>query len=335
MIGSILGGIIGNIAGGDERRGARDAMSEALGAYREIKVPTVEEQRVILQQLKSMGELTPELEQEILAGPSAYEKIKSDDQLRQAQLSALSSLKQVGQMGLTPEDRAALYDIRSQVAQQDKARQDAIIQNLAARGMAGGGAELAQRLASAQAAAETQAKMGSDLASQAFAKRLQAVAQSGSLGGQIRSQDFDEASQRARAEDVINQFNIQNRLGVQQRNVGTKMGVQQRNLAEKQRIADENAAIANQQEIRNKALYQQQFQNAMMRAQGLSGQLGRQADFMQQQAQQRGQAWAQAGQGVDVAIGQGIRAAKAAGTGGASEAGGMAGGSYSDFGGMA
>lgn len=300
-MGSIIGSLVGSFADNNDERAARDAMSEATGAFRDIKVPTIEEQKIALQLLESQGKLTPELEQEILLNPSAMEGIVADPEGKQAQLSALKSLKEIGATGLNATDRQALNQIRSEVSQQDKARTDAILQNAAQRGMGGSGSELAAKLASAQAATELAARQGDNLAAQAQQRSLQAIAQSGTLGGDLRSQQFNEEAKVATAKDAINQFNQQNRASVQQRNVGSKNTAQAANLAEQQRIADQNINFKNQQEMHNKALAQQQFQNSLDRAKGLSGQLRQnQAQYLQDASNTRNM-YSQVGSGIEKA----------------------------------
>jgi hypothetical protein len=49
--------------------------------------------------------------------------------------------------------------------------------------------------------------MSMDQAANAQRRALQAIQQSGELGGRIRGQDFDEQAQKARARDAIAQFN--------------------------------------------------------------------------------------------------------------------------------
>lgn len=270
-LGGIIGGIVGSIAGADDRRGARDMMSQAWGAFNNIKVPTVEEQQIMLKLLESQGQLTPELEAYVTQKGSRLSDYKSNPKLVQAQMDALKSLQETGRAGFTAEDRAAVNQLKLNLAQAQKGNEQAIMQNLAQRGMAGSGQELAQKLAASQNSADQAMQQGDTLAAQMLQRKLQAIAQSGQLGGQIEQQNFGEQQGIANAEDAINKFNTQNTLDVNKMNIGYKNTAQAQNLAEKQRIADTNIGLQNQQEIHNKALIQQKFMNDLAKAQGVAG----------------------------------------------------------------
>jgi len=125
------------------------------------------------------------------------------------------------------------------------------------------------------------------------------------LGGQMRSQEFGEKSDVAKAKDAIEQFNLQQRAGVQQRNIGGLNEAQLRNLQEKQRISDSATNIRNQQQQYNKQLLQQQYENQMAKAKALSGEYGKESDAQHAAGQQSAQQISTIGQG----IGQGISAA--------------------------
>jgi hypothetical protein len=89
----------------------------------------------------------------------------------------------------------------------------------------------------------------------------------------MQGQQLQLAGQKASAADAIAQFNTQQR-----------MGVQSQNLASRQAIANQQAATRNQQEMYNKGLLQQQFQNQIAKATGVTGQQAQMAGNLQQQA---------------------------------------------------
>lgn len=294
----ILGGIVGNLFGNSEEEKAAQALADAKRQIEGVNAPNVEEQRIALQKLASQGQLTPEMEQALNLGPSKMEGISTDPRLRAAQMAALSSLQEVGATGLNATDRAALQAIRNQNLQQTHANQESVLQNMQQRGVAGSGAELAAKLAAGQAGASEAQNQGLNVAAQAQARALQGMAQAGQLGGQLESQQFGEQSDIARAADEIARFNTANQQNVQQRNVGSRNTAQAANLAEKQRIADQNAALANQQEVYNKQLYQQQYQNQMQRAQALANQDQVQYGANKANAAQTRKMWGDIGSGV-------------------------------------
>lgn len=301
---NLLGGIFGNSAASKERRAAEQARARALAEYAGIQLPTVADQQLALQQYQLTGELTPEMEQAINLGPSAYEDIQTDPRLAQAQMQALSTLQELGTSGLTSADKADLEQIRRQTANEETARRQQILQNMAARGVGGSGVELAAQLSSSQAAANRASQEAGDLAKLAMQRKLEALTQSGNLGGQIRQQQFGEQEAIARARDVQNQFNTQNAIARQQRNIGAQNQAQQTNLAARQNISEKNTGLSNEQQQYNKNLLQQQFQNQMQLAGAKSGALLGQAQAYQQAAADTANRYA----GIGSALGQGLSA---------------------------
>lgn len=155
-------------------------------------------------------------------GNSEYSNISEDPRLRQAQLDALSYLQNVGTSGgLTAEDKAQMAQINQETAQQEKAQRDAIMQNMASRGMSGSGAELAQQLAAQQGGANTRSMSGVQTVANAQKRALDAIQNSASLGSQIRGQDYQVSSDKARAQDAINQFNTQTKNSATAQNANT------------------------------------------------------------------------------------------------------------------
>lgn len=301
MIGSIIGGLIGNAqAGGDEGR-AEGLTMEGVEAFRNLRVPTIEEQRIALQKLVQVGELTPEMAETIAQDPSAMEQITSDPRLRSAQLGALEQLRKQGEEGLTLSERADLNQARRETSREVRAREQAMLQDMAARGMGGSGAELASRLSSSQGAAERMSGEGDRLAAMAQQKALQSVAQAGQLSGQIAGQDFDQASAKARAADEIARFNAANRQNISLGNTQTRNQAQQYNLGTKQDISNKNVGLSNEQEVHNKGLYQQQFQNQAARASGLSGAASKASGYFGNRAQGTRDQWKDIGKGADQA----------------------------------
>lgn len=167
-IGSAVGGLAGYALGGGDRRRQRQALQEALAQLRATK----EE-----------------------AGPSAY----GTDPEYAAALQAMRSGYEQG--GMTSGDRLAQEQSMNDAARAERMREGAIQQSMAARGQAGGGAELAQRLAASQAATEAQHGAGATQAGLAQQRALESLRGWSGMAGQ-----------RAGAADAINQFNARQRL---------------------------------------------------------------------------------------------------------------------------
>ena len=247
----IVGGLIGASEGGKSRKQQRDFLERALAEFQGITTPTGD---IILPELA--GTYSPEMEQLIQLGPSALENISIDPKFREAQMQALSQLAEVSKGGLTEADLAAMRELRRQVAGEERGRELAIQQEMARRGMAGSGQELAARLLESQAGANREAAGADRLSQIAQNRALQAITQQGALAGNIRGQEFAEKSNVARAMDAISAWNAANQQALQQRNIAAQNQASLRNLAERQRIEEAKAAAQN-------AAVQQQFQNQL------------------------------------------------------------------------
>lgn len=150
-------------------------------------------------------------------------KIAEDPRLRDAQMRSLSKLEEIGgQGGLLAADKALLAKTQRDAASQDRGRREAIVQNAAAKGMGGTGTNLLAQLDSSQAATDRSAQAGLDIAGMAQDRALNAILQAGTLGGQIRGQEFDQNARKAQAQDAINQFNTGQYNNMSQYNTSTK-----------------------------------------------------------------------------------------------------------------
>jgi hypothetical protein len=305
-VGSIAGGVMGANAQQDAADAAARLGQQATAEYENIKLPTIDEQLLQLQEIKNAGNLTPEQEQTLTQKESELNSYKQNPEAYTAQMQALQQLQKIGsEGGLTAMDRAQLNQIQNQVNAQEQSNRAAIGQNYQARGMGGSGVELAQQLAGNQAATQTAADQGFNVAAQAQQRALQAIQGAGQMGQGIESQQFGEAGQKAAAQNAINQFNTANAQNIAGQNVQRANYAQQANLANQQQLNSANTNIANQQQIANKGLYQQDYQNQLAKAGGVSNALNKQAQNSQAQGQANanlysgiGQAAAKVGTGL-------------------------------------
>lgn len=293
---SLLGGIIGSSSASKARKQAMEMAKQAAAQYNGIIPPEVRE--LIVQEFQSQGTYTPEIEQAISLGESQVAQIKEDPVLRGMQMEALQTLAQRGKTGLSPEDRAALNQVRGEVQRDIEAKRQQILQNMQARGMGGSGAELAMQIAASQEGADRASEESDRLAAIASQNALQAMSQYGNMAGNVRSQDFNVDQARASAEDEFNRFNVQNQQGVQSRNVGARNEAQQMNLGEKQRIAEANINRQREEQLRQEQAKQQQFANKMDLARGKAGALTGLSSAYSQQGQQQADMWSGIGSGV-------------------------------------
>jgi hypothetical protein len=248
-----ISSLIGMIRGSDKEQ--IKALEASRAAAASAEVPDEAMLRYNLEMLKNMGQLTPEMEQEILQEASGMRYVSTDPQLREAQMQALTNMERRGKEGLTLEDRAAAEQINRGVNQNARANQEAVLQNMAARGQLGSGGELAARMQASQSAADTGGQQGMELVRLAAAQKLQATMNAGQMGGDIRGQDFGEQSAKAQAQDMINQFNTSSRQDVQSQNVGSKNRAQQYNLDYAKDLEANRVDTTNQQKAINRDAY--------------------------------------------------------------------------------
>ena len=268
--------------------GARADMQRAQDIINSVPLPILKEYYPELYQ--KVSEIAPEAVQAIELGPTAMESVAVDPALRKAQMNALAKLQEVGaEGGMTATDRARLAQIQQESESALKGQQGAIMQNLAARGMGGGMSEMVARQLSAQEAANRQAQSGLTVKAQAEQRALDALMQSGQLGGQIGQQDFSQQAQIAAAKDAIARFNAANLQNVSMTNVQARNAAQQANAQAAQNLANQNIALKNQAQQYNLQVPQQQYQNQLARATGQSQGLQNLANLAQQQEAARNQ----------------------------------------------
>ena len=103
------------------------------------------------------------------------------------------------------------------------------MQNAMERGVYGSGLEMANRLQAAQSAANRMNNQDMDVMSQAQQRALEALSGYGNLSTQMRNQSFNEQAERAKAQDAINQYNINNMKETDRGNVDLRNDVSQKN----------------------------------------------------------------------------------------------------------
>lgn len=187
--GAAIGGVAGYLMGSDED--GSKYQEDLLRQAQNIPLPILKEYYPEL--YKSVVQINPELETAVNLGPSEMQGISTDPALKQAQMNALMKLQGIGEAG--ERDAQFMADasrLENDVNTNLQGQTGAISQNLAARGMSGGGSELVAKNIAAQGAANRQGQMAMDLNAQAQQRALQALMQSGQLGGQMDAQSFQQ-----------------------------------------------------------------------------------------------------------------------------------------------
>lgn len=303
MASSIAGGVIGAAASKRDREKAAQAMAEAQALIDEVGAPPDLSAKIIYQKLEQAGVLTPDVEQAVQLGISKVSQVQEDPELRKAQMSSLRQMQQIGRLGLTPEERAELNQVRQATQRDLEAKRQQIQQNMQARGMAGGGQELAAQLLAAQASADQASAEGDRISAMAFKNALNAISQSGQIGGQIRSQDFDVNKTKAGAEDEFSRFNTEAQIGRQQRNIDRSNVAQEKNLEEKQRIQDTNTEQENRERLRQVEAKRQYWQDKLDYAKARAGARLGSADFYESNADRKASQWANIGSSLNKGFG--------------------------------
>lgn len=303
ILAPVVGGVVASFMSQGDRDRAKQAAQEAFDEINRVGAPPDLSQKILLEKFKRAGLYTPQLEQQISAGVSKVSQIQEDANLRKAQTGALNLLQERAKTGLNPEDRAAMNELRNQVATDMKGRLGSIQQNMASRGLAGGGSELAQELAAAESAQQSESAGADRLAAQASQAALQAAVNSGQLGGQIRGQDFDVNKAKAAASDQFKLFDTQNSVARQARNVGSLNEGSKYNLGEDQRISDINTNQGNTELLReNQAKRDFWNDQAKLAAMKSNAKLG-QASQIQGQADAAAKMYQGIGSGVGAGAG--------------------------------
>lgn len=276
LVASIAAPIIGSLFGNDQASKDRDAANRArqaaLAEFTGINIPDIEQQKLLLEQLQSAGTYNPALEQLYNQDPSAMEQITLDPRLRQAQQQALDSISQVAQDGVSSADKASLELLRRQAANEAQAKQQQILQDMQMRGQGGAGAELIARLKNAQSSADRLNNQGLQEEVMKQNNRRAALEQQMNAATNLRTQDYGQQTDLARARDTINQFNTANQQSVSGRNTNRGNEAQMSNLQNQQNISNANVGLRNQQQMNNKDLLQQQYANKMSLANARAGQ---------------------------------------------------------------
>jgi hypothetical protein len=140
-------------------------------------------------------------------GDTQLGSVTTDPRYKEAELSALSSLEDQGKNGFTAQNRADQVESENQANAANRGRIGAIQQNMQARGAGGSGMDLVAQLQSAQNSNDTEAMRALETEANKERSQQAATAQAGSLAGTLQNQEYNQAANRAQAQDAINRFN--------------------------------------------------------------------------------------------------------------------------------
>jgi hypothetical protein len=178
--------------------------------------------------------------------PTELRNIITDPRLKEAQYQSLGQLdEQINNGGMTAIDRAQMQEIQQQQQSTDKGQRDAIIQQMAMKGLRGSGSELAQQLQGQQSSANTAAMQSAQVAANAQQARQQAGLQRAAMGANMEGAEFGRQAEQAGAQDLINKFNVSNRNAATERNVETRQNLANQNTGNRNTVSQQNTGLAN------------------------------------------------------------------------------------------
>lgn len=273
--GAVLSSISGSKAAKKAAAAAARQFEQAMAMRREAAAKIAEIDPLKAEELRASIEreyenIPPEVAEQL--GMGQMEQLQADPELMQAQMGSLAQMQQLGQEGVSPEEKALQEQQIRQVGAQNQSQQKAILQSMAERGAGGSGVELAARLGSQQGSAQQAQQVALQQAAENKRRAMDAIGASANMAGNISAQKLGLAQTKAGAADQIAQFNLQQRAGTQQRNI-----------ANARQLAGMKAGTT-----------QQGYQNVMGKAQAEASAIGGTAQAAQDQAAMTAQSGAAA-----------------------------------------
>lgn len=236
--------------------------------------------------------------------------VQTAPETRNLQMQALQDMTQRSEEGLSARDRAAL--MRSKMGAEETARgqRGAIEEEMARRGISGGGLGMVQQQMAGQSAADRMALEGVNQAALDAQVRQEALNSLLSGAGQVRGQDINQATTNA---DILNRFaemNSARKQAIQNKNVDLLNMQQAGNVAEQRRIGEMNTTQKNSADLLKEnarrddsLLYQQSVQDILKSKAGAK--LGEIPSIQAQGAANAAQAAAPYQMGATIASGVG------------------------------
>lgn len=301
-IASIGAGLFGKSEQDKARDAAREAYEKSVADLEAIGVPSIEAQQLVMERYKSEGEWTPELEEAVKMGDSNMLGVSTDPAYKEASMKALSRLSDIGKDGSTLEDKANLERTMGDINAEERGSREAILQKTREQGGYGSGSALAAQLMNQQGSSARAHDAGLNTAATAEKRALEAIIAGGELGGKLRSQEFSEKSDVAKAQDTIAAWNAANSQDVRGRNANVANTAAQWNLNNKQNLSNSNVDTSNKEQTYNKGLQQQKYANELEIAKAKAAARAGQAQNATAAGNASAQMWAGIGSGINKAI---------------------------------
>ena len=167
-------------------------------------------------------------------------KVAAESPLRANQIGALSALETIGAEGMPLADRLTAERMTTEAAKEAGRGKAALRAALAARGRLGGGLELQAQTLADQEMADMYGTMGRDLATDALARKKQALLEAGQLSTAGREQDATRARVNAEMSNRFNEFVSNLKTDQAKYAADVTNTFKEREADERQRISDAN-----------------------------------------------------------------------------------------------
>lgn len=199
--GSAVSGIVRAIGGG--RDPGRADIERAIALLDAVQDPQFDFRQLTAPDLQFLAAIDPVTYE---ARVPEDVKVAAESSVRPAQLRALAGMEEIGREGMPLADRLAAQSAVEAIASEAGRGQEAILQNLAARGRLGAGMETQARLAGGRDLSQLRAEMGRGLAQEALARRFAGLQSAGAMAGEARGQDIARAVENAQMINNMNQY---------------------------------------------------------------------------------------------------------------------------------
>lgn len=268
----IAAGVQGNQQANQQSGDAANTLAKNRSLYEQLLIPSIEDQRLDLQQYTSAGNLVNKEDvAEQLAMQDALQNINLDPRLKQTQMDQLNTLQKIAGSGFTPDELYAMDTQRGKNEADVTSRLKQLQQQQDMRGMGNSDLALASRMQEAQSGANRSAEDARAQQALGFKRSLEAITQAGNLAGNIDQTDYNRQAALAQNLNQREATNLNQRSSVNRSNVDRFNQALASNLQNQQNIMNQNTGLANTQQQFNKGLAQTQFQNQLQKIGGITG----------------------------------------------------------------
>lgn len=278
---SVASSLVTGLLGAYEQAKARKAGAAELANLKRlidaVQAPNFDMSSLTPEDYKVVGKYNPQLID--FVEEKFPELVKADSREAkeglEAQRAALNKFRNLGQTGRDLESDILTENAAKQAAIQGQGMIGSIRENMAQRGISGGGSELAQSLIAAQGAQNRASMTSQQAAMEAYRNRLQAMRDAANLGGNMRSEAIGIESQNKNAINSFNQRYAARKQDWSQNQADRSNDGQRFNLTNEQDIANKNVGTRNQYQVgerdRRDNLQQREYDNEMDKVRAQAG----------------------------------------------------------------